>query len=1082
MRMSARIVLLLLVGILPAALPVQAQQGQVTGMVTDADSAEPIEGAQVYIEGTSVGTLTNSNGRFLINNAPTGVQVLVVQHLGHTTQRLDITVTAGEPLVLDVALSPTALALDELVVVGYGTQIKREVTGAVTSVRGADIVEASVTPNIQTALQGRLAGVNVAESSGEPGAAPQVIVRGRGSISAGTEPLYVIDGVPYSMNTNLEGSVDQQNPAFGVTRANPLANLNPNDIETIEVLKDAAASAIYGSRGSNGVILITTKRGQMGMAPEVNYRLYGGVQTVFNKPDIMNAEEHIEFVRLSRNNAYIFARDPMNPESAYYNPQYDPFTNAGREEHGASGTMMIPEAMVNWDGTDTDWVGAVLDPASLQNYDMSVRGGAETFSYFLSGSYMNQAGVIKGSRFERLALRANLTLNATDKLQLTADINSAYGDHDRKAANSPYFGRPPGIIYSAMVASPVAKIYDEEGNYLQSGENSLNGLGNGMTTDNHPLAIRDYIDDKMQTGRTFGSVGANYSILDNLRYNLLIGFDYNTNNRHYYQGTKLEYRGSTNPDPYAQAFSGQSYHWVLENTANYNKSVGAHNFDVLVGYTAEKQFDETKYVIARNFPDDQVRTINGGEVTGGNQDQEEWSLVSMLGRVNYTLLDRYMATLSFRSDRSSRFGWGNQTGYFPSISLGWQVTQESFMRGVELFSQLKPRVSYGVTGNFNIPNYGSIGLVGSSPYVLGGALVPGATQNTMGNKDLTWETTRQVNVGIDFGVFGDRLYGTFDYYVSNTEDLLLNVNVPSSTGFASVLTNIGKVRNKGYEAQITSRNLVGDFEWSTDLSLGANKNKVLKLGPEGDPILASGVAGIRHITQVGGEIGAYWGYVTDGVYMTQEEIDNGPVDTQGHPTVGDLRFKDINGDGVIDPNDRTELGSYNPDLTWGLQNRFSWRGLEVGVFFNGVTGREILNLTRRHMEPEGNFNLYGNLVGKYWVSPEEPGDGKHPKPDRNSNGGGTRESDRQMEDGSYTALKSITLAYDVPTAFADRILWGGEPRRVRLFASITNVFMWTHYWGWNPEVSVQSDGLTPGQDYGAYPLMRAYQLGIEIGF
>ena len=414
MRMSVRIVLLLLVGVLPAAIPVQAQQGQVTGMVTDADSAEPIEGAQVYIEGTSVGTLTNSNGRFLINNAPTGVQVLVVQHLGHTTQRLDITVTAGEPLVLDVALSPTALALDELVVVGYGTQIKREVTGAVTSVRGADIVEASVTPNIQTALQGRLAGVNVAESSGEPGAAPQVIVRGRGSISAGTEPLYVIDGVPYSMNTNLEGSVDQQNPAFGVTRANPLANLNPNDIETIEVLKDAAASAIYGSRGSNGVILITTKRGQMGMAPEVNYRLYGGVQTVFNKPDIMNAEEHIEFVRLSRNNAYIFARDPMNPESAYYNPQYDPFTNAGREEHGASGTMMIPEAMVNWDGTDTDWVGAVLDPASLQNYDMSVRGGAETFSYFLSGSYMNQAGVIKGSRFERLALRANLTLNATD--------------------------------------------------------------------------------------------------------------------------------------------------------------------------------------------------------------------------------------------------------------------------------------------------------------------------------------------------------------------------------------------------------------------------------------------------------------------------------------------------------------------------------------------------------------------------------------------------------------------------------------------------------------------------------------------
>ena len=279
MRMSARILLLLLVGMLPAAIPVQAQQGQVTGVVTDAESAEPIEAAQVYIEGTSIGILTDSIGRFVLNNVPTGAQVLVIQHIGHTTERLDITVSAGQPVTLEIALSTDVMALDELVVVGYGTQIRREVTGAVTSVRGEDIVEASVTPNIQTALQGRLAGVNVAESTGEPGAAPQVMVRGRGSISAGTEPLYVIDGVPYSMNTNLEGSVGQANPSHGVTRANPLANLNPNDIETIEVLKDAAAAAIYGSRGSNGVILITTKRGETGMAPEVNFRAYGGSRT-----------------------------------------------------------------------------------------------------------------------------------------------------------------------------------------------------------------------------------------------------------------------------------------------------------------------------------------------------------------------------------------------------------------------------------------------------------------------------------------------------------------------------------------------------------------------------------------------------------------------------------------------------------------------------------------------------------------------------------------------------------------------------------------------------------------------------------
>ena len=1069
---------LFLVAVLSAAVPLQAQVGQVTGVVRDGATAAPLEGAQVHIEGTGFGTLTNSAGRFLLNNVPVGSHVLRVEILGYATGRQDITVSEGTPVSLEISLDLTAVDLEGLVVVGYGTQIRREVTGSVASVRGSEIAEAAVTPNVQTALQGRLAGVNVAESSGEPGSAPQILVRGRGSISAGTEPLYVIDGVPYSMNTGLEGVIDQANPSHGVTRANPLSNLNPNDIETIEVLKDAAAAAIYGSRGSNGVILITTKRGQMGMPPQTSFRAYAGVQTAFNRPEMMNAAEHIEFVRLSRNNAYLTALDPLNPSSPSYNPNYDPNTNAGRVETGAGGNHLIPEAMVNWDGTDTDWVDLILDPATLQNYDMSVRGGSQNFNYFVSGAYTNQGGVIEGSRFERLALRANLTLDPTDKLEISTDINTAFGDHDRKSANAPYFGRPPGIIYSAMVSSPVARVHDVDGSYLQSGTSSINELGNGMTTTNHPLAARDFIDDELQTARVFGSVGGNYQILDNLRYNLLVGFNYDTYNRNFYQSTQLQYRGSTTPQPYAQTFSGQQYSWLIENTANYAKDFGAHAFDVVVGYTAEKSHEETKFVIARNFPDDQVTTIGGGEITGGGQNQEEWSLVSMLGRVNYSLLDRYMATLTFRSDRSSRFGWENQTGYFPSVSLGWQVTEESFMQDQSLFSQLKPRVSYGVTGNFNIPNYGSIGLVGTSPYVLNDQLVPGATQNTLGNEDLSWETTRQLNMGVDFGMLSDRLYGSLDYYVSRTEDLLLNVNVPSSTGFATVLTNIGEVENKGFEAQITSRNLVGDFQWSTDFSLGSNKNEVLRLGDEGDPILAAGAAGIRHITQVGGEIGAYWGYVTDGVYMSQEEIDNGPIDMEGNPTVGDLRFKDLNGDGVIDADDRTEIGSYNPDYTWGIHNRFSYRGLEVGIFFNGVVGREILNLTRRHMEPEGNFNHYRYFVGRYYKSPEEPGDGFHPKPDRQSHGGGTRPSDRIVEDGSYTALKSITLGYQLPPELGNR-LWGSN---VRLFGSVNNVFMWTDYIGWNPEVSVQSDGLTPGQDYGAYPLMRAYQIGVEIGF
>jgi TonB-linked SusC/RagA family outer membrane protein len=1069
--MNMRMLVCLLIGVFVTATPALAQ---VTGIVTSESTGEPLTAVQVYIDGTDFATLTDATGRYTLNAVPAGTHTLVAQRLGFRVERVEITVTSGQTTNLDLALAMDALALEELVVVGYGTQLRREITGSVVSIRGDEIAAAPVA-SFENALQGRLAGVNVATATGEPGAAPSIIVRGVGSISAGNEPLYVIDGVPYSLNLEQQGTIDQQNANFGETRANPLAALNPNDIESVEVLKDAAAASIYGSRGSNGVILITTKRGQANTAPQMNFRMSVGIQDAFNRPEMMNAAEQIEYTKLSRNNAYLQNRDPLNPASAFYNPLYDPNTNAGRDETGAGGGEMIPEAFVNWDGvTDTDWIDLSLEQALLQQYTLSLRGGGEDYTYFVSGSLMNQSGVVKNSAFERLALRANLTTDPLDRLQLTLDLNTAFSDHDRKQAHTPYFGRPPGIIYSAMVASPVVNNLREDGTYNQQ----INNLGNGMTTSNHPLAVRDFIDDDLQQARVFGSVSGNLRLTDNLDFRSMFGYDYDTNNRHFYQGTQLEYRGSTNPDPYAQASSGQSYNWLFENTLMHNGSVGPHSFSSIVGYTAQKQTDDNRSVIGRNFPDDQVRTISGGEVTGGNQTQSEWSLVSLLGRINYTLLDRYMATVTVRSDRSSRFGWGNQTGVFPSGSVGWEVTQEPFMRGVTFFSQLKPRLSYGIAGNFSIPNYGSIGLVGSDPYVLGDVLVPGATPRTMGNRDLTWETTRQVNVGLDMGFLGDRMYGTFDYYVSNTEDLLLNVNVPSSTGFASVLTNIGEVKNSGFEVQITSRNLVGPFQWTTDVSYASNSNEVQRLGPEGDPIISAGAAGVRHITQVGGEVGAYYGFVHDGIYMTQADLDNAPIDMEGTPSIGDIRFKDVNGDGVIDADDRTEIGSYNPDWTWGLTNRFTFGNVDLSVFFHGVVGREILNLTRRHMaNGEGNFNLYRNLVGNYYVSPEQPGDGWNPRPDRSGRGNQNRPSTYQIEDGSYISFKNVTLGYDLASTSRVGQLLGGS---ARMYVSVTNLFMWTDYWGWNPEASISSSGLTPGEDYGAYPLMRAFQIGIDV--
>lgn len=1043
----------------------------VEGRVTDADTGEPLTGVTVFVVGTNTGTTTDADGRFSLT-VPDDAETLAFSYVGYIRQEIPI----GDRTEFNIQLASDVAMLDDVVVVGYGTQQRTEVTGSVVSIR-AETIQNSPVSSFENALQGRLAGVNVAESSGEPGAAPQITIRGTGSISAGNEPLYVIDGVPVSQNFNQQDQIQSQRASFQAPPSSPLAALNPSDIESIEVLKDASAAAIYGSRGSNGVILITTKGGRKNSPARVNVRAYTGVQSVFNTPELMNAEEIIDYTKDARNNTYLRQLDPTNPDSPNYNPMYDPDTNAGREDNGATGNHLIPEQYVNWDGTDTDWLDLVLDPAVLQNYDMSVSGGSENMTYFIGGGFMDQSGIIEGSGFNRYSLKANLTGDVSEKFRVGLQVNTTFSEHDRKAANAPYFGTPPGIIYSAMTQSPVIDPYNEDGTYRQL-EGSHNQLGAGMTTTNHPLAARDYIDETLKNNRVFGNLFGSYSILENLEFKSMVGYDIDSYQRSFYQGTQLYYRGA-DPRPFAQSSSAQSTNWLWENTLNYNTVLAEdHKLNAVVGYTAQKQGDERNRVVAQNFPDDQVKTVNGGQITGGTQIIEEWSLASALARVNYVFKDRYLVTGTVRSDRSSRFGVNNQTGIFPSFSLGWQLTNEPFMEEFDLFNQLKPRVSYGVTGNFQIPNYGSIGLISGSNYVLNDQVEAGVIPVTLGNSELTWETTRQFNLGLDYALLEDRIYGSFDYYVSKTTDLLLDVNIPAVTGFTTALTNIGEVENKGFEIQFTSRNVVGRFNWSTDFNFAANQNKVLKLGPEGDPILVPGAAGVRHITRVGDEIGSYYGHEVIGIFQTQQEIDNAPVDMMGDPTPGDFIFRDVNGDGVIDNNDRTILGSYHPDFAWGITNRFNWRNIDFSFFIQGVEGREILNLTARHLRNgEANFGSYAILTER-WRSPENPGNGIDPKAERASGGNNNRPSSYQVEDGSYIKLKNIMVGYSLPPEIANKFA-----RSVRIYGSVTNVAIWTDYLGFNPEVNLQpGQGLTPGEDYGAYPLSRAFQVGIDISF
>lgn len=1052
---------------------------ELTGQVVNGENGNTLPAVNVFVEGTNIGTSTDEEGRFTLT-VPDDAETLVFSFIGF--ERLEIQI--GDQTEFRVELVPEVSTFEDIVVVGYGTQQRAEVTGSVATVR-PEVLENVPVSSFENALQGQMAGVNVAESTGEPGATPQILIRGMGSISAGNSPLYVIDGLPISKNTDLQGELERRRDAFAPPKANPLATINPNDIASIEVLKDASAAAIYGSRGSNGVVLITTKSGQIG-APQINFGVYGGVQSVLNKPDMMNAAEVIVYTQDSRNNAYMQEYDPTNPSSPTYNPNYDPTTNAGRvDENGdvLGENYILPEKYINWDGTDTDWLDLVVGDAILQNYDLSVSGGSQNLRYYISGGYLNQTGIIDGSGFKRYTLKANVTGDISDRFQVGMILNSAFTDHDRLPASAPYFARPPGIIYSAMVHSPVIKPYNDDGSYNQLDGQSQ--LGGGTTTASHPLAIRDNIEETIKNNRVFGNFYGQYSILENLQFKSMLGFDLDNYQRHFYRGINLFYRGSTDPDPYAQSSASQGLNWLWENTLNYNTTLAEdHRLNVLAGYTAQKQTDDRNSIFAENFPDDQVKTLNGGVITGGSQSQEEWSLVSALARVNYVFKDKYLLTATIRADRSSRFGSDNQTGIFPSVSVGWRATEEPFMENIDLFNELKLRVSYGVTGNFEIPNYGSIGLLDEANYVFNDEETSGLGPETIGNDELSWETTYQFNAGLDFAMLQDRIYGSFDYYISNTKDLLLNVTVPSASGFDEALTNIGEVENKGFEMQVTSRNIVGGFNWATDFNFGSNKNEVLKLGPEGDPILSTGGAGLRHITRIGDAIGSYFGYVVDGIYQSQAEIDSAPEDLEApDPRPGDFRFKDINGDGVINPDDRTVTGSYHPDFTYGITNRFSYKNFDLSVFVQGVEGREILNLTARHMKNgEANFNSYAVLNDR-WISPEDPGNGKHPRADRVSalHGNNNRPSSYQVEDGSYIRIKNITLGYNVPPQLLGQL--GNFSRRMRIYGSITNVAIWTDYIGWNPEVSLQaSNSLTPGEDYGAYPLARAVQLGIELSF
>ncbi|WP_317133602.1 SusC/RagA family TonB-linked outer membrane protein [Antarcticibacterium flavum] len=635
------------------------------------------------------------------------------------------------------------------------------------------------------------------------------------------------------------------------------------------------------------------------------------------------------------------------------------------------------------------------------------------------------------------------------------------------------------MVYSALVHSPTVRPFNEDGTINQT--NNQSHLGAGTTTASNPLAIIPAIEDKLFQFQTRASLGLSYEIIPNLTFKTFGGTYINLYNRDFYRANSLLYRDQTEGESYAQAASSTDVNWLWENTVNWVQEYDDHFINAVAGVSVQKDNLTIKQLQADNFPDDLVTTLSGGQVFAGTSVKEQWSLISALLRVNYSFRDKYLFTGTIRSDKSSRFGANNQTGYFPSFSLGWRVNEEAFLNNVDALSELKFRFSWGQTGNFEIPNYGAIGLLSPSNYNFNGNIVNGLLQSTIPNPNLTWEKATQANFGMELGLFNNRLFLLADYYKTINTDLLLNVSIPSVSGFETTLQNIGEVENKGFEIALITRNLVGEFQWDTNFNFSTNKNEVISLGNNNEPIYSSGSAGVRHVTRVGDPIGSYFGYVVEGIYQSEEDIANSPNDTQApNPAPGDLKFKDINGDGVITPDDRTVTGSYFPDFTWGLTNTFRYKGFDLNVLIQGVEGNEILNLTSRHLKNgEGNFNSYA-IFNDRWRSPSDPGNGNIPRADRltGNHGNNNRPSSFQVEDGSFIRLRNVTLGYTLPETFL-----GNSFNKARIYLTGTNLLTITDYLGYNPEVSsISINSLTPGEDYGAYPLTTSITLGVNLNF
>jgi TonB-linked SusC/RagA family outer membrane protein len=1004
-----------------------AQDVDVTGKVTSTEDGSPLPGVSITVKGTTRGTTTNVDGVYKIS-VPVN-SILQATFIGFTT----LEQTVSSRTIIDFALTPATQTLNEVVVTGFGSQIKRDLTGNIVKIKGSDVADMPVT-TFEQSIQGKAAGVQINQGTGKLAQGIQIRVRGQSSVSASNEPLYVIDGIPMtSGDLSVTG---------GAT--NPLVDINPQDIESIEILKDASAGAIYGARAANGVVLITTKKGKVGKT-NVTFGMQYGKSKATNVLQFLNTEQYMKFYReAAANSDKLDGYDPKDPDS--YTSYMESFFVT--QSLGTLGTAKQ---------ANTNWSELAYQDAPSQQYDLSVSGGSDKTTVFLSGQFLDQTGILAGNAFNRMTGRMNLTHKVTDRLTVGMNMGITRS-YNQRVSGDRQFDNPQQLV----ALPPMTPATDPE-------------TGLPVGTPPGDMSVPYYYNALINIGnayynttvhRNIGNAFGEFRFFKGLKFRSEVAIDLLNQQEELYRNSKTERLFG-----YDRGYAYNSFVRVENyNTNNYfvyDNTIGVHSFDATAGMSFQNSILKSNEAEARDFPSDAYKTLaSAARKLGASSAENRYNFLSYFARANYKFNERYLVGVSARADASSRFGSDNRYGFFPAVSAGWILSEENFLKNIEAISFLKLRASWGKTGNAEITNFGHLGLfAGDAGY---GAL-PGQAPAQLANRDLSWETTQQVDFGIDFGLLKNRINGEIDYYEKKTTGLLLRVNIPGTTGFATQLRNVGSLTNKGFEFVLNTDNIVGQFKWKTSLNASTNANKITNLQGQ---VIEGGLNNMSRAVE-GQPLGVFYTVEYAGV----DPANGDALFYKNTPNAdGSLSRETTN---VYSQAQRVVVGSALPKWIGGITNTFSYKGVELSVFFNGVFGNK-LNFygVGRYSSANGRFED-NQTVNQLDAWTPQNTNTKVPQARLFFNNG-AQPSSRFIEDGSFVRLRNVTLAYNLPKALVNKV----KLNNVRLYITGQNLLTFTKYSGWDPEVNADDvvTNIALGYDFYTTPQARTIMGGLNISF